>query len=246
MRINRIPLLRTIVQVTSDYSNPKRGLAYWQTEHFSCPTIRVTVRFFGRPAFHFTSKVQVHDLYLRRDNSLFFSFLDMLIAEKLVPPIDATSRIFESGCNVGGVLHYLQKKFGCAVYGVDISPGAIKYAQEYTFKGKSNACFFCENVLNYQFFKQFSDNYFSHVLCVSHLLHVPSGEEKKQFMAELKRIGRCVILYERVMPLHDVPVAGHVRYHEDYEKLYGFTLFKKVRKLQIPDKEIGVFYYTKE
>lgn len=183
-------------------------------------------------------------IYLSRDNGALFSALDRMIAEGLIPPIDSGSHVFEPGCNVGAVLREAASRYGCRVTGMDISSQAIEYARNKTFAEDQEAEFFEGDVREWAFFRRFPDNHFSHVLSVSHLVHVPSGPEKDAYLAELKRIGQCVVLMERMKSDHD-PMTNKI-FMEDYEGKLEFVLFDTIKKKHNRHvKKTGIFYYRK-
>ncbi|MEW5911550.1 MAG: class I SAM-dependent methyltransferase [Thermodesulfobacteriota bacterium] len=183
----------------------------------------------------------LEDVYAQRGNPLLERGLAEMLKKQLVPPLNRDSRVLESGCNVGGFLSYLAQRYGCEIHGLDISAEAIEYARNTMFADYPRATFYCQDVLEHQFFDRFPTNHFSHTFCISHLVHIPNGSAKRAYINQLKRISRCVIFFER-MPREDKPAAD-TRYTEDYAAEYGFTLYHKYPKLH-RSKWIGVFYWN--
>src|SRR3989339_249765 len=160
----------------------------------------------------------------------------------MVLPLLPIAGIFEPGCNVGTILFQLHKMHKCEVYGMDINQDAISYAESELFSQISQSKFYVGDVLDYSFFKQFKDNFFSHTFVSSHLCHVTNCNEKEKYIKELQRISQSVIILEKIHSKNE----DIVRNLEDYEQKYGFKCFRIHRKpTPTIDKFSGTYYFTK-
>jgi ubiquinone/menaquinone biosynthesis C-methylase UbiE len=158
----------------------------------------------------------------------------------IIPAVRKESRVFEPGCNVGAILKQMHERYGCQVFGLDISEESITFARE-IFKSVPGAAFTAGDVLSTEFFGRLPDDYFTLSYSVSHLIHVPNGEAKDRYVSELKRISRCVVLNERIRGSKEPASPG--KNFQDYEKEYGFRLFRQIRKRN--KYPAGVFYFAK-
>ena len=182
------------------------------------------------------------DIYLDRKYKSFHKDIKALVEIGYIPPITADSKIFEPGCNVGKMLFQMHNIYNCSIYGMDISQDAISYAETELFSKVIKSKFYVGDVLNYTFFEQFKDNYFSHTLVSSHLVHVKNCAEKENYIRELHRISQSVIILEKVFSKNE----DIKRNFEDYEKKYGFRCFRIRRKPANKfDKFSGTYYFTK-
>jgi len=198
----------------------------------------------SKELFTFAYRRSLGEIYLQRDTSAYFAVIEAMQQERCIPPIGDSSRIFEPGCNVGAILREFQRRYDCLVVGLDISSDAIGFAREKVFKGNKRAEFYVGDVQDPGVLSMYPDNHFSHVFSVAHLVHVPNGPKKRAYIETLKRVGRCVVLYERIANEGD-PMSTK-RHMEDYETEYGFKLFRKIEKKHSKyPKFTGVFYHTK-
>lgn len=240
-RINRVPLLNKLIRV-ANLTGLTKGDAYWREERWTKQVHRLGIAFAGKTILSLPFKIEVGDVYLQRTNDVFFNLLYEMIQQKKISEITAESKVFEPGCNVGGVLRRLHRETNCAVVGLDISAAAIEMARSKVFANNPKATFTTGDVLDLSFYRQFRDNHFTHAFCVSHLVHVRNCAEKTAYIEELKRIARNVILYELVDPKGS---GAGMQNFEDYEKKYGFELFRRFKKGK-GVQEIGVYYYSKK
>jgi hypothetical protein len=150
-----------------------------------------------------------------------------LIAAGLVR-LDAESRIFEPGCNVGRNLWWLRRAFGCEVVGMDVSARAIETAVTKLWKGVDRARFVVGDVLAPDALAGFPTGHFDLALTRWHLIHVPAGPCKIAYVQELKRIARTLLVLEPVRP----EAVGRVHWEaggtyclswDDWAETYGLT-----------------------
>lgn len=241
LKLNAIPWLRPILRF--DKHGMSKDQEFWRHSLDTQVDRFVDVVVANRPLFTMSYRTSLGEIYLTRDNSAFFSALDELIAKQLIPPVLSGDRVLEPGCNVGAVLRGIKNRFGCEVYGVDISSRAIQFAREYVFSKDFRAQLDVGDVLDVGVFARFPGQHFSHVVCVAHLAHVPSGPAKDAYIRELQRISRCIVLYERVPSGNDPKArSSHM---EDYVGKFGFTLYATKRKRHPKyEKRIGIYYYV--
>ena len=246
LMLNRIPLINRILSVdlTKNSANKdKTNLEYWANSEYAKSTNYLNIRLMGYRLLSIPYRQSMLRTYLDRKHTKMHDDIKDLVDIGYIPPITANSRIFEPGCNVGTMLFQLHKMHKCEVYGMDISPDAISYAKSELFSQISQSKFYVGNVLDYSFFKQFKDNFFSLTLVSSHLVHVENCDEKEKYIRELQRISESVIISEKI----DSKNEDIDRNFEDYEKKYGFKCFRIRRKpTQTVDKFSGTYYFTKK
>jgi SAM-dependent methyltransferase len=128
----------------------------------------------------------------RRDDLL--ELIEEMTAASILKPLRPDTKVFEPGCNVAQNLWELSRRWGCEVYGLDIDQGAIDKAAKRGWRRPAR--FFVGNVLDGGTFTAFADGHFDLVLTRWHLIHVPPGESKRRYLAELRRIGRSGLILE--------------------------------------------------
>lgn len=236
--MNKIPLISRFLKVTAVFALEKNK-EFWEAEG-PIRNNRLEFVLFGKKIYCINFMINVGDIYLYRDNSDFFKNIDEMIERGIIAPIKKDDRVFEPGCNVGGILRQIQLRYKCEVYGLDISANAIEIAKESIFNNNSRAHLCVGDVLSYDF-AQFEDNYFSHVFCVSHLAHIRKGTDKDHYLEELKRIAQNVVLLEKITT--NIPENKKI-FYEDYSIRYGFALYKKWKKHKNSNPNyVGLYYY---
>jgi len=120
--------------------------------------------------------------------------VEQLIARNTIAPLGPSSKVFEAGCNMGRNLLALQKKYGLSVTGADISEKAIGLARQNLSSG--GATFYLADLLDPAFFARFPDNHFDLALTRWHLIHVPQGAKKDDYIRNLKRVAKSLVLIE--------------------------------------------------
>jgi SAM-dependent methyltransferase len=238
LHLHTIPILGRLFRV-SDCS-PTPHPHFWRNTAYQGGEGRLVLRLLGLPVVSLRYSMSVEDVYAVRGNPHLEKGLAEMIAAGVVEPVTAQSRVVDSGCNVGTLLRYLANQYACEVIGVDVSTEAIDFAREKMLFGYERATFFCQDVLQPGFFNQFPDGHFSHVFCSSHLIHLPPGPDKLTYLEHLKRIGRNLIVFER-MPHKDQAEPSH-RHPEDFIVTQGFRLFKQLAKAN-PKKFMALYYW---
>jgi len=110
----------------------------------------------------------------------FISTLEEVIRAEYVPK---SGKLLELGCGAGNITLWFAGK-GYEVYGVDIAPTAIAWAQEKAKEDSIKANFQVGNVLDLQ---DYPDDFFDFVLD-GHCFHCIIGEDRKLFLASARRI----------------------------------------------------------
>ena len=245
LMLNRIPLLNRILSVnltTNSGNKDKANIDYWEKSQYAEATNYLNVSLWGYRFLTFPYRRSMLDIYLKRKHTKFHEDIKDLVDIGYIPPITEKSKIFEPGCNVGTMLFQFHKKHKCKVYGLDLSQDAISYAESELFSQISQSEFHVGDVLEYNFFKQFKDNFFSHTFIASHLVHVTNCNEKEKYIKELQRISQSVIIFEKINSKNE----DIDRNYEDYEQKYGFKCFRIRRKSTTTiDKFSGTYYFTK-
>ena len=228
---------------------------YWREALYSDILNSMTIYIFGIRVLRIYYYSSLKDIYLYRSNKQFIQTLNEMIEDEVIDPIEESSKILEGGCNIGGVLKSLNEEFGCEVHGFDISDKAIREGKSF-FRDNEKFNLFTADALNHEFLDNYEDNYFTHVFCVAHLVHVPNGEDKRKYIEQLKRVGSNVVFFERISSKGDPPRKNKY-FFEDYVSSYSFTEYKVLDKVFSKKdldcmlsnkriKKVGFFYYKKQ
>jgi SAM-dependent methyltransferase len=139
-------------------------------------------------------------------------------------------KVLEVGCGRGSFLASLGRQYGCLCHGVDISPEMIAFAREHN-PGPAYS------VINSAHLP-FADDEFDFVIFTYVLHHV---DDLPATIAEAKRVGRHVILYESCAFAHQ-PLKGLSRFYwkavdgghwynslEDWKRLFGLPAIEEIR-----------------
>jgi len=197
-----------IVQVkNNENNNPRKAteqddlvekaISWWKNDEYTKVQKFKNLRWLGLTFFRIPYYETVKGIYFKPAIDL-VKIVKKMQKDKIIPSLDKNSKIFESGCNVGRNLYYLQKAFNCEVVGIDISQQAIDIAKNKIWKNREKYEFHIGNVLTTDFFDQFTDNYFDLVFTRWHLIHIPLSAEKKKYVESLKRISKILVLLEPV------------------------------------------------
>jgi ubiquinone/menaquinone biosynthesis C-methylase UbiE len=245
LMINRIPLLNRILSVKLIKNSGNKDITssdYWEKSEYAEATNYLNVCLRGNRVLSIPYRRSMLDIYLHRKHTVLHKDIKDLVDIGYVPPITENSKIFEPGCNVGTILFQLHQMYKCEVYGMDISPDAISYAERKLFSQISQSKFYVGDVLEYSFFKQFKDNFFSITIAASHLGHVKNCNEKSKYIKKLQRISQSVIIFNKIHSKNEDIDSNF----EDYERKYGFKCFRIHRKpTPTIDKFSGTYYFTK-
>lgn len=150
----------------------------------------------------------------------------------------------EVGCNVGNLLYKLRQNNDYKAIGTARDAEAITYARNKVFSDQPNINLQIVDVLSTDFFDTIPSNSISHCFCMSTMILLPNGREKDNLIRELKRISRCLVLYERIATENDTRTKVN-RSFQDYEKEYDFRLFRCISKPTAKkEKRIGAYYWT--
>ena len=248
LRLSRLPLINKFFSVSIFYTgtveqsnfdlSPKerydeyRSAAeegkYWESTEYANKYHNLDILFLGFKLFSFEFYVSILDRYFGRKTDYFINPLQKMIEEGIIDGVDENSRILDVGCNSGGVLRELNKIYDCHCLGVDISEQAILAGNEW-FKDNDKVVLKELDVLNYEWFKKFGKNHFSHIISTSHLIHVPNGDRKTKYILELNRIGKNLLFIEKM----DTPFESSKKrsFIEDYCHKYGMNIYKEIDKI---------------
>jgi Methyltransferase domain len=179
--------------------------------------------------------------YWRRRRDLIRLIEEMNLAA-LLPLLQSHSLVLEPGCNVAQNLWEISQRWNCEIYGLDIDREGLEQASKRSWL--KPAYFSHGNVLEPGTLARFSDRQFDLVLTRWHLIHLPSGEPKTQYVQELKRIGKAGLILEPTAPekTGQIEWAQKGRYclsWDDWERWYRLKRF--VPKVAIPYTD--VFYW---
>ena len=179
--------------------------------------------------------------YWRRRRDL-IALIEEMNTRSLLPRLDAGSTVLEPGCNVAQNLWEISQRWNCHVVGVDIDRGALAEAEKRSWR--HGAEFAWGNVLDPETLARFADRQFDLVLTRWHLIHLPSGDAKRRYVSELKRIGRRGLVLEPTSP----DKSGQIEWRQkdtycvswdDWEGWYGLRRFQPTVPLDYTD----VFYW---
>ncbi len=232
LQFNKIPLLNKIVFVKlihTPYSG-NSDAQFLPPDRLELNFVPVSLKFpillvFHGFIYHFRSA----------QHRVILNDIQKLISNGSISNIDENSRILEVGCNTGGLITKILKRYPAEFYGIDIDAKSILFAQK-AFR-RPQTQFFKRDVLTKDLFKEYPDNFFTHVFSFSHLVHIPWGEPRKEYLEELQRIGQNMVLKERIHP------PRRDRFVDDFESM-PFTLANVTYKLDSPIG-IGLLYFNK-
>jgi len=139
------------------------------------------------------------DAYFAPADDIATLFREMATAG-ILPALDAKSRVFEGGCNLGRNLWAIRQAFGCEVGGMDISPTAIRTAREEIWAKLDRVSLILDNVLTSSWFDTIPDRHFDVAFTRWHLIHIPRSPEKTKYLENLKRISKVFVILEPVSP----------------------------------------------
>jgi hypothetical protein len=167
--------------------------------------------------------------------------IEEMQAAAILGLLNPAARVFEPGCNVAQNLWELSRRWRCQVVGLDIDAGALSAAARRRWPRPPQ--FILGNVLDAGTLARFPDGYFDLVFTRWHLIHVPQGEAKQRYLAELRRIGRTGLVLEPVNPAKTGTVewASHGTYCLSWDDWGArFTPFHPKKKIH----DTAVFYWT--
>jgi ubiquinone/menaquinone biosynthesis C-methylase UbiE len=119
---------------------------------------------------------------------------DIKILEKVLQAeyIPKSGKLLVLGCGAGEIALWLAEK-GYEIYGVDIAPTAITWAQKKAKEHNIKADFRVGDVLDLQ---DYPDDFFD-VILDGHCFHCIIGEDRKRFLASARRVlkpGGCLFV----------------------------------------------------
>lgn len=173
---------------------------------------RVRFKFVGLTLICFTlseEDVNVQQFYFYRSAGLLKEYLYELKALGFQIPEKKDFRVFEPGCNCGGLLFNFADFYDAEIHGADIYEPAIKSAKKLDFANKAH--FECADVIQSGYLKKFSDRYFDVVFVSSHFTHIMHISGVENYVNELKRISSAIICIEIEEFLGREPMSAHLK-----------------------------------
>jgi SAM-dependent methyltransferase len=204
------------------------GVEWWKEDLYTRVPRWYEVVWRGRTLARIPFRESIVGNYFKPADDLVRLVRELVDGDRL--RLDAGSRVFEPGCNVGRNLWWLRREFGCEVSGMDISARAVETATTRLWKGPDRARFVVGDVLTPGVLSGFPDAHFDLVLTRWHLIHLPAGEPKTAYVGELKRIARALLILEPTRPGSTGRVerqAGgtYCLSWDDWERAYGLAPF---------------------
>jgi hypothetical protein len=194
--VPRIVKVRMPAKITVGATRPEDAVQWWSQDHYVDFRSMKALRWAGvnwvKWAYH-----KFPDAYFAPADDM-VALLRELTAAGITPALDATSRVFEGGCNLGRNLWAIRQAFGCEVAGMDISPTAIKTAREKIWTGMDRVTLIQDNVLTSSWFDTVPDRHYDVAFTRWHLIHIPRSPEKSKYLENLKRISKAFVILEPV------------------------------------------------
>lgn len=259
MRIIRIVTPHLIRVRTRDLSetqrcdevvDPKvieRSTLWWRENEYTKIKRDRTLRWLGLNFRLKTDYRETFEDYIWRKATDIVKLTKEMSEKNLLPAINRESKIFEPGCNLGKNIYYLQQAYGCEVYGLDISKEVIEYTKRKYWRKRARYTFYVENALTTSVFDKFEDNFFDLVITKAHLQHIPRSQQKKQYIDNLKRIGKALLIWECSHPDRNQVALYYSGRHclswDHYDKEYGLIEYQPVC-IKLPANE-KIFYLKK-
>jgi hypothetical protein len=196
--VPRVVKLRMAADIKTGSAKPEDAVQWWADDHY--------VGFESMKALRWAGVNWVRWSYQKFPDAYFAPADDIvtlireMTAAGIVPPLGATSRVLEGGCNLGRNLWAIRHAFQCEVTGMDISPTAIKTAREKIWAKLDRVTLVQDNVLTSSWFDTIPDRHFDLAFTRWHLIHIPRGPEKSRYLENLKRVSKSFIILEPVSP----------------------------------------------
>lgn len=157
----------------------------------------IRFKFLGIPLVVFSlseEEINVQQFYFYRSASLLRNYLNELKNLGFQLPSKKGFRVFEPGCNCGGLLFNFADYYGAKIHGADIYEPAIKSAKKLDYLKEAD--FDCADVIQSDYLKKFPDRHFDIVFVSSHFTHIIHVPGLENYIDELKRISSAIICIE--------------------------------------------------
>lgn len=194
--VPRIVKLRMPADIKVGAAKPEDAVQWWSQDHYVGFKSMRALRWAGVNWMKWSYQ-KFPDAYFAPADDI-VALIRELTATGIVPALDAKSRVFEGGCNLGRNLWAIRQALQCDVTGMDISPTAIKTAREKIWAKLDRVTLVQDNVLTSTWFDSIPDRHFDLAFTRWHLIHIPRGPEKSKYLESLKRISRAFIILEPV------------------------------------------------
>jgi hypothetical protein len=218
------------------------GSRWWRDDRYVDFESVKALRWLGRNWFRWTYN-KFPGAYLKNAHDVVI-LLNEMAGAGLIPALDAKSRVFEGGCNLGRNLLAIQDAYGCDVVGMDMSPLAIRYARERVWNTRTQWEFVEDDALSSTWFKGIPDRTFDLALTRWHLIHIHASPEKTAYIQQLKRISKTLLILEPPPQT----ASGAIEYHyggdyvlsrDNWAQTYGLQEFPARKKME----NTGVYYF---
>lgn len=218
------------------------AVSWWKEDKYTKAKRFICLKWLGKTIIKIPYTESIKNNYYKPADDIVHIVNEMQYSN-IIPKLDSSSIVFEGGCNIGRNLLYLQDALNCRVEGIDISEKAIDIANNEIWKNRQNYKFYIGNVLTTDFFSKIEDNEYDLAFTRWHLVHIPKTREKLEYVNNLKRIAKTLILFE---PVKEGKKGVHL-YHDksyalswdDWSNDYSMTEYES--KIKLPD-DTKVFY----
>jgi SAM-dependent methyltransferase len=194
--IPRVVKMRMPADVKVGTAKPEDAVQWWSQDHYVAFKSMQALRWAGVNWMRWSYE-KFPDAYFAPADDI-VALIREMTAATIVPALDATSRVFEGGCNLGRNLWAIRQAFGCEVGGMDISPTAITTAREKIWPKLDRVTLILDNVLSSAWFDTIPDRHFDLAFTRWHLIHIPRSPEKAKYLDNLKRISKTFVILEPV------------------------------------------------
>lgn len=181
----------------------------------------VRFKFLGIPLIGFSlseEEINVQQFYFYRSASLLRGYLHELKILGFEMPTKKDFRVFEPGCNCGGLLFNFLDHYGAKIHGADIYAPTIKSAKKLDYLKEAD--FEYADVIQSDYLKKFPDRHFDIVFVSSHFTHIMHMSGLENYIDELKRISSAIICVEIEEFAGRAPMSSHL-------KTWGFDCLVK-------------------
>ncbi len=178
-------------------------------------------KFLGIPLAGFSlseEEINVQQFYFYRSASLLRDYLNELEILGFQWPAKKNFRVFEPGCNCGGLLFNFGDHYGAKIHGADIYEPAIKSAKNLDYLKEAE--FDCADVIQSDYLKIFPNRHFDIVFVSSHFTHIMHVPGLENYINELKRISSTIVCVEIEEFAGRAPMSEHL-------KIWGFYCLVK-------------------
>jgi hypothetical protein len=172
----------------------------------------IRFKFLGISLIRFSlseEEINVQQFYFYRSAGLLRNYLNELKALNFQMPPKRGFRVFEPGCNCGGLLFIFADIYSAKIHGADIYAPAIKSAKKLDYLKEAE--FECADVIQSDYLEKFPDRHFDIVFVSSHFTHIMHVPGLENYINELKRISSVIICVEIEEFPGRSPMSSHLK-----------------------------------